>query len=245
MIPTAISLKYRTVMHPHVSDQERILQWYEKHRGSIISTLDGFRRLRTASEERWFSEMVYCILTADGNARTALRVQRALDSSRVMYEGGLEDIARLIHPVRYNTTKARYIHADRTALARDGVIRLRSMLVEEWGLDDESAGRVRDRIARDRRRFLGLGMKEAGHFLRNVGYGGSLAILDIHVLTMMGECGTLPPGYLRDGRIRRPASAPAYRKVEERFLEWAGELGIPPSHLDLTLWGMRSGTILK
>jgi N-glycosylase/DNA lyase len=224
---------------------ERILRWYEQVRGIIEKRIAEFNAMRDASDERWFSEMAFCILVADGNAKTGLRAQRDLEASGMLYTGDYHGILRVIRPVRYNTVKARYILHDRKALTLNGRLILRSLLLNEWKLTDSSSKGVRDRIAKDHVHFLGLGMKEASHFLRNIGYGTNIAILDIHILTLMKEYNLLPERCLDANGIKRPSSLSVYHEAEEIFLSWADELGIPATHLDLTLWSLRTGEVIK
>jgi N-glycosylase/DNA lyase len=228
-----------------VAEVEVLLRWYDEKRSIISSRLSEFAALREASDERWLSELAFCILVADGNARTGVKVQKDLVSSGMLYTGNYGGILRIVRPVRYNTSKAKYILHDRDALTFEGKLLLRSKLLKEWELSDGNARKVRDRIAGDKVHFLGLGMKEASHFLRNIGYGADLAILDVHILNLMMEYGVLPKRFCDGACIKRPSSMSAYHEVEDVFVSWAEDLDIPPSHLDLALWSLRTGEVLK
>lgn len=228
-----------------MTDLDVLLEWYDEKRDLIAERLSEFARLRDASDERWFSEMAFCILVADGNAKTGFKVQKDLEASGMLYTGSYEGILRIVRPVRYNTTKAKYIYKDRKALTSMGRFTLGSKLMKEWGLTDSTARGVRDRIAKDNICFLGLGMKEASHFLRNIGYGTELSILDVHVLTLMMEFGILPKRFCDGDRIKRPSTPSAYHEIEDIFISWAEDLDIPPAHLDLVLWSFRTGEVLK
>ena len=83
----------------------------------------------------------------------------------------------------------------------------------------------------------GLGLKEASHFLRNIGRR-DLAILDRHILKNLryhGLLRTLP----RTLNVRR------YLATERRFRCFAAEVGIPMDELDLLFWSRETGQILK
>jgi N-glycosylase/DNA lyase len=82
----------------------------------------------------------------------------------------------------------------------------------------------------------GLGMKEASHFLRNTG-GQSLAILDRHILALMAE----------HKIIQKPKSLNlnSYKEIEKKFTEIASMLRMPPAKLDLFLWYIKTGEVLK
>ena len=81
-------------------------------------------------------------------------------------------------------------------------------------------------------------MKEAGHFLRNIGFAFDLAILDRHVFRVLHEAGYLDkvPGSLTKKR---------YLELEEEMKRFARDLKIPLAELDLTLWAMGAGAVFK
>ena len=88
------------------------------------------------------------------------------------------------------------------------------------------------------RSVKGLGFKEASHFLRNIGLGTGLAILDRHILrTMKGH------GVIR--KIPDAISPKSYLRLEKAFLRWAAKLDIPPAHLDLLIWHQATGYLFK
>lgn len=91
----------------------------------------------------------------------------------------------------------------------------------------------------ERRRFLcgcpGVGMKTASWLLRNLGWDGQLAILDVHILRALKAA----------GRVSEDISMPRdYETAEAAFLGWCHELGAPPSAFDLFLWEWQRGTLL-
>lgn len=94
--------------------------------------------------------------------------------------------------------------------------------------------------AAEKRRHLvcsvdGLGMKEASHFLRNTGLRG-LAILDRHIVFWMQQFG-LP--------VQVPKSIAEYERGEALFMELARHLTLPAEELDLVLWYLSTGDILR
>jgi N-glycosylase/DNA lyase len=94
----------------------------------------------------------------------------------------------------------------------------------------------RDWLAQEKQ-IKGLGYKEASHFLRNVGVKGH-AILDKHVMRCLSEVGVVETA-------KPPANRSRYLEVEREYLGFAKEIGINPDELDLVLWSMKTGEILK
>jgi N-glycosylase/DNA lyase len=82
-----------------------------------------------------------------------------------------------------------------------------------------------------------MGMKEASHVLRNIGYRG-IAIIDRHILTHMVQC-----GIIADDTV--PSSQKKYLEIEAKWLHFASDIRIDPDELDLVFWSLQTGEILK
>jgi len=86
-------------------------------------------------------------------------------------------------------------------------------------------------------RIKGLGYKEASHFLRNIGFKG-YGILDKHVVRCLAEMGVIKSA-------KPPTSRKTYLETETRMREFADQVGIDFDELDLVLWSMKTGEVLK
>ena len=98
------------------------------------------------------------------------------------------------------------------------------------------ASERRDWLAQDPR-IKGLGYKEASHFLRNVGFKG-YGILDKHVVQCLAEMGVIKSAM-------PPTNRKNYLETEARMREFAKQVGIDFDELDLVLWLMKTGEVLK
>jgi len=94
----------------------------------------------------------------------------------------------------------------------------------------------RDWLAREKR-VKGLGYKESSHFLRNIGLTG-YAILDKHVMSCLTDLGVVETP-------KPPSSRARYLEIEERLRVFAREIRINFDELDLVLWSMKTGEVLK
>ena len=83
----------------------------------------------------------------------------------------------------------------------------------------------------------GLGYKEASHFLRNVGFKG-YGILDKHIVRCLAELRVIDSP-------KPPTTRKRYLETEQRMKNFADEVGINFDELDLVLWSMRTGKVLK
>ncbi len=83
------------------------------------------------------------------------------------------------------------------------------------------------------RKFLienvsGLGLKEASHFLRNIKYSTSLAIIDVHIISFLNEMGLLTN--------QKNVTAKNYYHIEEIMQQIAARHGFNLSILDNAIW---------
>jgi N-glycosylase/DNA lyase len=185
---------------------------------------------RDASDERIWEEMVYCIFTAGSSARMGLNAVEAV--RHLIHVGTREEMTEALKgKYRYIAARPGYIIVTRDYLQEHCGFRLRNKLAS---FSDPIARR--DWLAGERR-VKGLGYKEASHFLRNIGIPG-YAILDKHILRCLSEVGVIDSPKPPSTRLR-------YIEIEKRFRAFAQGVKIDFDELDLVLWSMRTGEILK
>jgi N-glycosylase/DNA lyase len=197
-----------------------------KVKAKVEKRLSEFRALGKKGNKEWFSELCFCILTANSRARSAINIQKEM-GARKFCECARGDIVRCIkrHKHRFHNTKAEYIIKARKFVNIKNEIRLLGLAkgaeARQWLVDN----------------IKGIGYKEASHFLRNVGYF-DLAILDRHILNLMVENGFLK---------RRPKSLNKanYMDIEKKFRQIAAKLRMKAAELDLYMWYMKTGEVLK
>ena len=210
---------------------EKIKAAHLERRDEIERRLAEFRDIReNATDERLWEEMVFCFFTGGCSARMGLR---SIEAVRPLLLAGnqaeLADALRGKH--RYPNARSNYIVASREFLQEHCGLRLREKLES---FDDALARR--DWLVREKR-IKGLGYKEASHFLRNIGYKG-YAILDKHVLRSLAELEIIDDPKPPNTRLR-------YLRVEEKLKNLAEATKIDFDELDLVLWSMKTGEILK
>ena len=196
-------------------------------RDEVEKRLKEFESFRNRPNEEWFSELCFCILTANSKAVTALNIQKELGCRGFasLDKDALADSIRQ-NKHRFHNNKAGYICSAREHL------KIKDKITSIIGSSGEKAGRewLADNIK-------GLGYKEASHFLRNVGYK-NLAILDRHIINLMLEWDMLS---------ERPKSLTRknYLLIESKFEEKASELDMSIAELDLYMWYIKVGKVLK
>ncbi|HRZ85549.1 MAG TPA: N-glycosylase/DNA lyase [Candidatus Paceibacterota bacterium] len=202
------------------SEIERLKQTSVKE--LIDKRLESFSSFADKQNEYWFSELCFCILTANSRADSAMRIQSQVSPMGFLMSPEA-NIARAIktNKHRFHNNKAKYICEARTYKnIREIVSGMNEVEAREWLVEN----------------IKGLGYKEASHFLRNTG-SKNLAILDRHILNLMAE----------NGIITRPKSLnkKSYLEIEEKFNSLAQELGMSSAELDLYMWFMKTGVVLK
>jgi N-glycosylase/DNA lyase len=210
---------------------EKIRAAHRARRSEIRARLAEFEEVwRAASDERLWEELVFCIFTAGASARMGLRSVEAVRD--LLARGTHEELAGALQSKhRYPRSRSGYIVVTREYLEGDCRMRLRERLE---GFSDPIARR--DWLARERG-IKGLGYKESSHFLRNVGLRG-YAILDKHILRCLAEIGVIESP-------QPPSTRARYLATEERLRGFARDLAIDFDELDLVLWSMKTGEILK
>jgi N-glycosylase/DNA lyase len=132
---------------------------------------------------------------------------------------------------RYPNARSRYIIASREFLQEHCRMRLRKKL------DSFDCGLARRDWLVKEKGIKGLGYKEASHFLRNIGYKG-YAILDKHVLNCLAELKIIE-------EPKPPNTRTRYLTIEDKLKKLTEATAIDFDELDLVLWSMKTGVILK
>jgi N-glycosylase/DNA lyase len=198
---------------------------YEERRDAIK------RRLRDFSEitpEQYFYELAFCILTPQSSAANAEATIAELQRDD-FFGRGFDPMPYLRDPkhyIRFHNVKAKRLLAIRETFSELFPILIDHILAPEAKRDAVLA------------MVKGLGMKEASHFLRNIGVR-SLAILDRHIFKHLARLNV----------IRAiPKNAPTkkkYLEIEAKWKSYAERVEISMDELDLLFWSMETGEIRK
>ncbi|HHF09726.1 MAG TPA: DNA lyase, partial [Methanomicrobia archaeon] len=148
---------------------EEIKRIYFSIQEKIRSRLNEFDRLREKGNDgEIFAELVFCILTPQSKAQSCWKTVETLLNKNLLLKGNEDQISKMLKRVRFRNRKAEYIVEARKHYP------IRSKIKK---FDDIYS--AREWLVQNVR---GMGYKEASHFLRNIGFGEELAILDRHIL---------------------------------------------------------------
>ncbi len=197
----------------------------------IRARLRQFRRIGAGDDRALFQEMCFCLLAIQSTARGSDAAVRGLAEAGLLWSGDRDAITHYLHHrTRFHNHKADYILRARGRFLSKDAPGLRATL-ESFS----ESSRAREWLVQD---VDGFGYKEASHFLRNIGRGEDLAILDRHILANLVRHGVI-------GRLPHSLTPRRYLAVEARAGAFAEELGISLGTLDLLLWSRETGEIFK
>ena len=186
--------------------------------------------VETDDDCRLFEELCFCIFTANASAEMGAK---AVDAVRnVLINGTANDMTKRLEGIyRFNNLRPAYIVHTRNYLKNSLDFKLKNKINSF-----KDRNELRDFFALNKG-IKGLGMKEASHFLRNIGFKG-YAILDKHIINSMHEFGILNAN-------EKPKNRKEYLEMEEKFINFSKDIGIYMDELDLLLWSRKNGRILK
>jgi len=178
------------------------------------------QKFKNKNEQQEIQEFLFCILTPQSNAEkcweavTLLNQQKSPDEIKFTLRGR----------ARFHNTKT-----ERILTACLIWPRIKSALQTKNKLE------LRNWVAET---VPGYGLKEAGHFLRNIGNSDNkIAILDRHILRNLKEQGVISSDKIKNNRD--------YKTIEQQALYFSGKVGIPIDELDLLFWHKEHGKYFK
>jgi len=190
----------------------------------IVDTrIKEFEEIGKKSSNEIFKELCFCILTANFNAEKSIKIQKEIDCGFLaLNEPQLtKKLEELGH--RYPNARAKYSIEAR--IYKDSLKDIIKSFNDKNELREWLVNNVK-----------GIGYKEASHFLRNIGYT-NFAILDFHIIDLL----------VKYNLIKKPKTLTKrkYFEIEDILKEIARKLNLSLAELDLYLWYMETGKILK
>jgi len=195
-------------------------------RGNIRKIVDTrikeFKEIDRRSSDEIFKELGFCILTANFNAEKSIKIQKEIGDGFFMLSKNelAKKLIELGH--RFPNARAGYISDS---------LKYKESLKEI--IHSSNTKELREWIVKN---IKGIGYKEASHFLRNIGFD-DYAIIDFHIVDIL----------VRHNLIKRPNSLTKkkYLEIERTLEDLAGKLDLSLSEIDLYLWYIETGKILK
>lgn len=203
---------------------------YSLKKGDIRKRLEEFKEVWQQADKRIFAELCFCLCTPQSKAEVCDRAISKLEKNNLLFAGSMEQIRPFLSGVRFPENKTKFILEARKFFTKNGELEIKETIqsfnnilgLREWLVKN----------------VKGLGYKEASHFLRNIGLGEELAILDRHILKNLKK-------YKVIEEIPKTLTRKRYLEIEEKMKEFSKKINIPLAELDLLFWSEETGKILK
>lgn len=194
---------------------------YQQKKSEIQNRLKQFQNLE---QKKYVKEFIFCLLTPQSQAKKCWQAVEeifALPKNKLTEEKLVEILST---KTRFHNTKAKRV--------LEGF--------ESWKkiknkLENSNSFELRNWLAEN---VNGYGLKESGHFLRNIGKSNNkIAILDRHILRNLKSA-----GIIKEEKIKNKKH---YLEIESAFMKYSENLKIPIDELDLLWWSKENGEIFK
>jgi N-glycosylase/DNA lyase len=206
-----------------------IFELYAKIKTDIEKRLAEFSdNFKNMNEEDIFAELSFCTFTPQSKARSCWKCIEHLKSSRLLYTAGADELKCNISGVRFHNNKSGYVIKNRSMIAG---MNFKKFILE----NSKDIKALRKWLVEN---IKGYSFKEAGHFLRNIGYGAEIAILDRHILKNLIIYGVIQ-------EIPKTLNERTYLEIEDKMTEFSKKIKIPMHHLDILFWYKQTGEIFK
>lgn len=188
----------------------------------INNRIREFKKINRNSNDQLFNELCFCILTANFNAERTIKIQKEI--GECFSKDEKNDLSKKLQDYGHRFPNAR---ADYILCSREHKDKLKDLV------NKSSKNTLREWLVKN---IKGLGYKEASHFLRNIGFD-DYAIIDFHIIDILVE----------NHIIEKPKciTKAKYLEIEKKLKKIAEQTNLSLSELDLYLWYMETGKILK
>lgn len=205
---------------------------YKEKQKDIEKRLREFKEIwEKGSNEDIHAELSFCILTPQSKAINAWKAITTLRENGLLFKGSAEEIVEYLNIVRFKNNKAKYLVALKEQMQNEKG----EIITKDFFNSITDVKEKREWIVKN---IKGMAYKEAGHFLRNVGFGKEIAILDRHILKNLVKLEVIED-------VPKSLTPKLYLEIEEKMKAYCKFISIPMDSLDLLLWYKEAGEIFK
>jgi len=197
--------------------------------GKIKEAIQGYHAI-WKDQEKVYEELCFCLLTPQSSAKQAAKAIQLLKEHCLLDKGSAQDKERYVKNVRFFRTKAKRLEEAQNRFPRH---KIKEILTNN-GIE-RNIIQCREFLLKE---VNGYGLKEASHFLRNIGFGEKIAILDRHILKNLAKCGVIK-------EIPKHLSKKEYLQIEEEMKKFCKKHNINLEELDLIFWSNETGEVFK
>ena len=197
---------------------------YSERKAEIGKRISEFRAVGRASDDRIFLEMAFCLCTPQSKAKACWEAVSKLAEKGILQRGSRAEVRKGLIGVRFANNKSSYITNARENFPE--IIKFKEL---------KNPLEMREFLVKN---VKGLGWKEASHFLRNLGYGKDMAILDRHILRNLLRLKVIP-------EIPKSISKKRYIEIENKMGKFSQKIEISLQELDMLFWSLETEEVFK
>lgn len=212
-----------------------LLGKYSEKKNAIRQRLAEFEKVLEKSDEELFAELCFCLFTPQSSAKKCDAAIRLLQQKSLLLNGTAIEIGKNISGVRFHNNKAKYLIEARNFFSTKTAKNSKSNKIDLKKFLKGNSFELREFLVKN---IKGLGFKEASHFLRNIGLGKNLAILDRHILKNLKQYGGI-------SEIPKTIARKKYLELEKKMKNFSKKVKISLEELDLLFWSNETGEIFK
>jgi len=199
---------------------EKLKSEYKNKREKIVNRLTEFKKGNISDE------LFFCLLTPQSKAKICWDALLKIKEKNLLFKGTKKQLQNCLQGIRFNKNKSEYIVEARKKL---------KMIEDMVKKNFKNPEKIRVWLVKN---IKGFGYKEASHFLRNIGLGENIAILDRHILKNLKRFKVIK-------EVPTSISPRKYLEIENKMKLFSKKIKIPVSHLDLLFWSKETGQIFK
>lgn len=209
----------------------QLINQIEKLKNSKVAKTISNKMKEFEKVDDLFGELCFCLMTAGFRADKCIEIQKNIGDGFINLD--IDELKNKLKKMGHRFWPQR---AERIVLAR----KFRGEL-EQIKKRHPLSQRVRRAATEENRDWLvanisGLGMKESSHFLRNVGFKDA-AIIDFHIVDLLK----------RERLIKEFSNLnkKKYLEIEDILRNLSNKVNLSLGELDLYLWYIETGKVLK
>lgn len=189
----------------------------------VEERIQDFKDLGSCESKEIFKELCFCLLTANFNAERSILIQERISDGFLYMDK--ERLVRSLKSSGHRYPEKRAEHIVDARRYADSIKEIISSISEREGKRVWLVKHIK-----------GIGYKEASHFLRNIGCLG-FAIIDFHIIDLLEKASL----------IKRPKilTKKRYIEIESILRNISKQVNLSLGELDLYLWYMETGKVLK
>lgn len=207
-----------------------ILQINKTISDSIDEKILEYKNAFLYSDEDFFAEIAFCILTPQSKAKNAWDIIVKLKENKLLFNASEDILVNYLNTVRFKNTKAKRLVKLREKLSINGKLMSKDIIFK-----DDNILNIREWLVNN---IDGFGYKEASHVLRNLGKGENIAILDRHILRTLLKLNVIDT-------LPKTLTKSKYLEIEEKMRKYSEKINITMDRLDLIFWYSQLGYLFK